>query len=161
MTKMPQDKVKNKLMLEVHSYMPYQFALMTQDEKWGNQFYYWGEGHHSTADMAHNATWGEEPEIERVARAMRSRFIDKGIPVIIGEFGAIRRSSLTGNALRSHLNARAYYLKYFVKEAKANGLIPFYWDEGGLGNNSFGIFNRQTNTVYDRQALDSLMHGTN
>jgi len=158
---MPEDMVKDRLMLEVHSYMPYQFALMTQDEKWGNQFYYWGEGHHSAADTVHNATWGEEPEIDRIARTMKSRFIDKGVPVIIGEFGAIRRSALTGNALRSHLNARAYYLKYFVKEAKANGLIPFYWDEGGLGNNSFGIFNRQTNTVYDRQALDSLMHGTN
>ncbi len=161
MDKMPEDKVKNRLMLEVHSYTPYQFALMTQDEKWGKQFYYWGQGHHFLADSAHNATWGEEPEIDRVAKAMKARFIDKGIPVIIGEFGAIRRSSLTGNALQRHLNARAYYLKYFVKEARANGLIPFYWDEGGLGNNAFGIFNRQTNTVFDKQALDSLMHGTN
>lgn len=161
MNRMPEDKAKNRLMLEVHSYMPYQFALMTQDEKWGNQFYYWGQGHHSSFDTTHNATWGEEPEINRVAKAIKARFIDKGIPVIIGEFGVIRRSSLTGNALQRHLNARAYYLKYFVKEAKANGLIPFYWDEGRLGNNAFGIFNRHTNTVFDKQALDSLMQGTN
>lgn len=161
MTKMPDDKVKNKLMLEVHSYTPYQFALMTQDEKWGNQFYYWGLGYHSSVDVAHNATWGEESEIDKVAKDLKAKFIDNGIPVIIGEFGAIRRSSLVGDVLNRHLNARSHYLKYFVKRAKTDGLIPFYWDEGGLGNNSFGIFNRQTNTVFDRQALDSLMHGTN
>ena len=161
MTKIPEDKVKNRLMLEVHSYTPYQFALMEKDEKWGNQFYYWGRSYHSSFDTAHNATWGEESEINRISKAMKARFVDKGIPVIIGEFGVIRRSSLTGNTLSRHLNARAYYLKYFVKQTISNGLIPFYWDEGGLGNNSFGIFNRYTNTVFDKQALDSLMHGTN
>lgn len=161
MTKMPEDKVKNRLMLEVHSYTPYQFALMEKDEKWGNQFYYWGRSYHSSFDTAHNATWGEESEINRISKAMKARFVDKGIPVIIGEFGVIRRSSLTGNTLSRHLNARAYYLKYFVKQTISNGLIPFYWDEGGLGNNSFGIFNRHTNTVFDKQALDSLMLGTN
>jgi len=161
MTEMPEDQVKNKLMLEVHSYTPYQFALMTRDEKWGNQFYYWGRGYHSPTDTTHNATWGEESDIDRIAKAMKTKFIDNGIPVIIGEFGVIRRSSLSGDALTHHLDARAHYLGYFVKRVKANGLIPFYWDEGGLGNNSFGIFSRQTNATADHQALDSLMHGTN
>ena len=161
MTKMPEDKVKNKLMLEVHSYTPYQFALMTQDEKWGNQFYYLGLGYHSSADVAHNATWGEESEIDKAAKDLKAKFIDKGIPVMIGKFGAIRRSSPVGDALKRHLSARSHYLKYFVKCAKTDGLIPFYWDEGRLGNNSFGIFNRQTNTVFDKQALDSLIRGTN
>ena len=159
MNKMPEDKAKNRLMIEVHSYTPYQFALMTRDEKWGNQFYYWGQGYHSSTDMAHNATWGEESEIDRIAKAMKAKFIDKGIPVVIGEFGAIRRGSLAGEALRRHLDARAHYLNYFVKLSKANGLIPFYWDEGGLGNNSFGLFDRQTNTVFDKQAVDSLLRG--
>jgi hypothetical protein len=142
MNKMPEDRVKNKLMLEVHSYTPYQFALMTRDEKWGNQFYYWGRGYHSPTDTTHNATWGEESDIDRIAKAMKAKFIDNGIPVIIGEFGVIRRSSLTGNALIQHLDARAHYLGYFVKRVKANGLVPFYWDEGSLGNNSFGIFSQ-------------------
>jgi aryl-phospho-beta-D-glucosidase BglC (GH1 family) len=161
MNKMPEDRVKNKLMLEVHSYTPYQFALMTRDEKWGNQFYYWGRGYHSPTDTTHNATWGEESDIDRISKAMKTKFIDNGIPVIIGEFGVIRRSSLTGDALVHHLDARAHYLEYFVKRVKANGLVPFYWDEGSLGNNSFGLFSRQTNDIADHQALDSLMRGTN
>ena len=90
---------------------------------------------------------------------MKTQFVDKGIPVLLGEFGAIRRTTLTGDALTLHLNSRAYYLKTVVKTAKANGLLPFYWDEGSLGNNGFGIMNRTNNTVFDTQALNALIDG--
>jgi len=73
MNKMPQDIVKKRLMLEVHSYTPYQFALMTRDEKWGNQFYYWGRGYHSPTDTTHNATWGEESDIDRIAKVLKRK----------------------------------------------------------------------------------------
>jgi len=63
--------------------------------------------------------------------------------------------------LQLHLDSRAYYLKTVVKQAKANGLLPFYWDEGSLGNNGFGIFNRVDNTVFDTQALEGLLAGLN
>jgi len=49
--------------------------------------------------------------------------------------------------------------KYITKQARANGLLPFYWDEGSLGNNGFGIINRQNNTVFDQQVLDALIQG--
>jgi len=89
---------------------------------------------------------------------MKTQFVSKGIPVILGEFGAIRRD-LTGDALTLHLNSRAYYLKYVVKQAKANGLIPFYWDAGNMGVNTMSLFNRTNNTVYDQQALTALQDG--
>ena len=38
-------------------------------------------------------------------------------------------------------------------------MLPFYWDNGNLGDGTFAIFNRQTNTVYDQQALDALVQG--
>jgi endoglucanase len=40
-----------------------------------------------------------------------------------------------------------------------NGILPFYWDAGGLDNFSSGIFNRNTNTVFDQQTLDALRLG--
>jgi hypothetical protein len=79
--------------------------------------------------------------------------------VILGEFGAIRRSDLTGDALTLHLASRAYFLKYVVKQAKANGLVPFYWDAGNLGVNTMSLFDRTNNTVYDSQALNALIEG--
>ena len=84
---------------------------------------------------------------------MKNKFADKGIPVIIGEFGAMRRDNLTGDALTLHLASRAYYFKYVTKQANTNGLLPFFWDTGGL-------FNRQTNTVLDQQSLDALIQGS-
>lgn len=159
MLNLPTDKVANKMMVEVHYYSPWNFAGLTKDETWGKMFYYWGTGFHSTTDTERNPTWGEEADLEKNFKLMKTQFVDKGIPVLLGEFGAIRRTTLTGEALTLHLASRAYYLKNVVKQAKANGLLPFYWDEGSMGNNGFGIFNRTDNTVFDTQALNALMEG--
>jgi len=77
-----------------------------------------------------------------------------------GEYGAIRRLSLTDSALTLHLASRAYWNKYITRQARATGMLPFYWDEGSLGDNGFGIINRQNNTVGDQQVLDALVQAT-
>ncbi|WP_281324502.1 cellulase family glycosylhydrolase [Flavobacterium sp. IMCC34518] len=157
MTTLPTDKVANRMMAEIHFY-PYQFTLMTKDETWGKMFYYWGAANHSSTDTDHNPTWGEEADIDKFFLSMKTKFVDKGIPVVLGEFGAIRRD-LTGDALTLHLKSRADFLKYVVKQAKANGLLPFYWDAGFMGVNTMTLFNRTNNTVYDQQALTALQDG--
>ncbi len=159
MTRMPTDNIPNRLMAEIHYYTPWNFTGMTKDESWGNQFYYWGKDFHSTTDLAHNPTWGEESTVDANFELMKNKFVDKGIPVLLGEFGAMRRSALTGDTLELHLASRAYYLKYVTKQANANGLLPFYWDNGGLNNFASGIFDRRTNTIYDQQSLDALIQG--
>lgn len=161
MLTMPTDKVANRMMMEVHYYTPYQFTLMDKDADWGKMFYYWGANNRSTTDTERNPTWGEEADLAKLFKSMKTQFVDKGIPVILGEFGAIRRSNLSGSNLTLHLASRAYYLKVVVQQAKANGMVPFYWDEGNLGSNGFGIFNRFNTTVADSQALNGLLDGLN
>ena len=161
MLTLPTDKVANRMMMEVHYYTPYQFTLMDKDADWGKMFYYWGANTRSTTDTERNPTWGEEADLAKLFKSMKTQFVDKGIPVILGEFGAIRRSNLTGSNLSLHLASRAYYLKVVVQQAKANGMIPFYWDEGNLGSNGFGIFNRFNTSVADSQALNGLLDGLN
>jgi endoglucanase len=152
MTRLPIDTVPGRLMAEVHYYTPWNFTGLTKDESWGSQFYYWGRGYHSTTDVAHNATWGEEDTVDRFFGLMKQQFVDKGIPVVVGEYGAIRRDSLTGEALQLHLASRAHYLEYVTRQANANALLPFFWDTGGL-------LGRSSNTVLDQQSLDALMAG--
>jgi aryl-phospho-beta-D-glucosidase BglC (GH1 family) len=159
MTSLPKDSIPNRMMVEVHYYTPWNFCGMTKDETWGSMFYYWGSGFHSTADATHNATWGEESTVMSFFNLMKKQFVDKGIPVVMGEYAPTRRSALTGDALQQHLASRAYYLKYVTKQAKANGILPFYWDNGGNDDNSTGIFNRKSNTVFDQQSLDALVQG--
>lgn len=161
MTTLPADNVLDRIMIEIHYYTPWQFAGLTEDASWGKMTYYWGVDYHSNTDTERNATWGEETDLENYFKLMKDQFVDKGIPVVLGEFGAIRRSSLTGDALTLHLNSRAYYLKSVVKQAKANGLLPFYWDEGNIENHGFGIIDRSKNTVFDTQALEALIQGLN
>ena len=161
MLTLPTDKVANRMMMEVHYYTPYQFTLMDKDADWGKMFYYWGANTRSTTDTERNPTWGEEADLAKLFKSMKTQFVDKGIPVILGEFGAIRRSNLSGSNLSLHLASRAYYLKMVVQQAKANGMVPFYWDEGNLGSNGFGIFNRFNTSVADTQALNGLLDGFN
>ena len=161
MLTLPTDKVANRMMMEVHYYTPYQFTLMDKDADCGKMFYYLGANNRSTTDMERNPTWGEEADLAKLFKSMKTQFVDKGIPVILGEFGAIRRSNLSGSNLTLHLASRAYYLKMVVQRAKANGMVPFYWDEGNLGSNGFGIFNRFNTSVADTQALNGLLEGLN
>lgn len=159
MNSLPTDEVTGRMMVEIHSYTPWQFCGLEEDADWGNIFYYWGINNHSTTDTERNPTWGEEDEIDRLFGLMKTKFTDNGIPVVLGEYGAIRRTSLTGDALNLHNASRAYYLKYVTQKAIETGLIPFYWDNGGLNDLAFGIFNRNDNTVFDQLALDALIEG--
>lgn len=151
-TQMPVDSAANRLMLEIHYYTPWNYTGMTKDESWGNQFYYWGKNFHSTTDTAHNPTWGEEDTVDQQFKLMKTLFVDKGIPVVVGEFGTGIRKNLSGADLQLHLDGRAYYFNYIVKQARANGLLPFYWDIGEL-------LDRSSNQVLDQQALDALIQG--
>jgi endoglucanase len=159
MKKLPSDKTKDRLMAEVHYYTPWNFCGMEKDESWGKMFYYWGSGNHSTTDASRNPTYGEEAELRSLFSSMNTKFVKKGIPVILGEYGALRRSTLTGDALALHLASRAYYFEYVTQQAKNNGMIPFCWDNGGLGNLGMGIINRTTGSAGDKQVLNAIMKG--
>ena len=149
--KMPTDNIANRMMAEVHYYDPWDFCGDA-----AGTIYYWGADYKQYGSVS---TWGQESYVNQQFAKMKTNFVNKGIPVILGEYGVIRRLTLTGDALTHHLDSRAYYLKYVTQLAKNNGLVPFYWDNGGLGDKSFGIFNRNTNSAGDPKALSGLVQG--
>lgn len=159
MTIMPTDKIAERLMAEVHFY-PYQFTLMDQDADWGNMFYYWGKDNHSTTDLPHNPTWGEESFVDSVFNLMKTKFVDQNIPVILGEFGAIKRTTLTGDILKRHILSRRYFYEYVVSSAKSKGIIPVAWDAGGKGDKTMTIFDRKAGgAIYDLGLLNAIRSG--
>lgn len=159
MNTMPTDNVTGRLMAEVHYYTPYQYCLMSTDASWGKMFYYWGSCFHSTSDASHNPTWGEEAFLDTQFKNMKSQFVDKGIPVIVGEFGVNKRLSLTGANATLHLASREYYFRYITTAARKNGLILVYWDPGFQGDNSTTLFDRLTGAQTDRSGINALMYG--
>jgi endoglucanase len=152
MNTLPSDSTPGRLIVEVHDYDPYQFSLMTADADWGKMFYFWGAPNHSTALTSRNPTWGEESNMDSQFAKMQSKFVNKGVPVLLGEFGCIRRTSysdITGANLDLHLASRVYYDKYVVDSANKHEMYPIYWDDGGLNNNADGLFDRKTAALVD------------
>ena len=147
-TGMPTDTATNRLMFEIHYYTPSQFAIISEDQSWGKMFYYWGKDNHSTIEPDRNATWGEEDYVDQQMLAMKTHFVDQGIPVIMGEYGAWRKT--TPLDLPKHNASVTYWNKYVTQQALANGVVPFLWDTGSL-------IDRATLAVKDTDILDALL----
>lgn len=145
----PEDETEDRMMVEVHFYDPYQFAL----EENGST-YLWGA--ENASSDAHSG-WGDEDWIDKAFGDVKTNFVNDGYPVILGEYGAILRMELAGAALEQHLKSRNAYLNYVTASAVENGMVPVYWDNGYTGNNGFGLFNRSTGEVVHNDALQAII----
>ncbi|MDQ5980119.1 MAG: endoglucanase [Verrucomicrobiota bacterium] len=160
-TTLPVDSATGRLMVEVH-YYPYQWTLMTEDANWGKMFYFWGKAYHSATMLDRNSTWGEEAYADEQFQKIATKFVSKGVPVIIGEWGAVKRtgySDLTGTELNRHLASRTYFSKTITDKANALGLKPIWWDAGGTGRNTMWLFDRSTAVMIDPDNVNALTGG--
>jgi len=155
MNDLPKDTIKDRLMMEVHYYTPFQFCLMNEDASWGKKFYYWGKDYHSKTDTAYNAKWGEESTIDEKLGLMKQKFADKGIPVIIGEFAAYKRTLKSPADQQLHNASVEHFQRYFVRSAVSKGFVPFYWDV------NMGLFDRSKGKILDREIVKAIMQGAN
>lgn len=122
--KFPSDVVENRMFLEAHFYDPWEFCLKEDDYKtvWGRPF----------ANAGYDVpSWGLEEDTEETLKSLKT-FIDRNIPVMIGEWGAIARvrGELEGKALEVHIDSRDYYYWHIVKCCLKYGLLPVNWDIG-------------------------------
>lgn len=126
---MPEDAAENRLMLSVHSYDPYDYALSATKSEWGH-----------TADMSKKVSGDNELQIRTMFEKIYVNFIEKGIPVYMGEFGCVNRATEREQAFQQ------YYLKYFTKAAKSYGVPCFIWDNGadGAGNECHAFIDHAT-----------------
>lgn len=124
--KLPNDPAKDRLLVSVHYYDPATFALEDKFSEWGH-----------TGAVGSKEAWGDEAHLEQLFAALRTTYVEKGIPVYIGEMGCVHRSNA-----RSEL-FRKYYLEYVCKAARTNGMAVFYWDNGsaGSGRECSGVIN--------------------
>lgn len=102
----PTDKVNGHLIVEVHSYDPY---------NWINKYGEW--------------TSACSNELKSMFSRLNNRFVSKGIPVIIGEYGTNGEgdSVPTGSSSEKLKKAAADNAADMVKQAKALGIATFYW----------------------------------
>lgn len=112
--------------VSIHAYLPFDFAFESN-------------GHSNWTESDYNA-------LSTVFNNLNATFISKGIPVVIGEFGATNKGNTTD---------REKYVEVYTAFAKqfAGHRIPcIWWDNNGfgVGGEKFGIFNRDSATfTYD------------
>mgnify|MGYP001085251286 FL=1 len=105
-----------RILLSIHVYEPYQFCMVSgQTAQWG--------------------TREERKELSKLINDASAAAQEKGIPIIIGEFGTINKNNE---------DVRAEYTAYFVQEAKKRGITCILWDNN-IEENEYGysIFNRE------------------
>ena len=147
---LPSDPTPGRLMMEFHNYTPSLFTIIHTDQTWGNAMYYWGQAYHYSGDPTRNATWGEEGAIDAAMQQLQDQFVSKGVPVMIGEFGAYVTPGLTGASQTWNNASRLYWNKFSADSARAHGLSPFFWSVPN------SLFTYDTGSVTDQPLLNLL-----
>jgi endoglucanase len=123
--KVPAD---DHIIVSVHAYTPYDFAL---NEK-------------GTAKWQENTK-----DIDNLMKNLQEQFLDRDIPVILGEFGARNKDNLAD---------RVAWATYYVDSATSRG-IPCVWWDNGLFNGTgelFGLIDRTSNQWVFPEIVDVL-----
>ncbi len=152
MDNLPMDPVPNRMMVEYHNYSPSLFTIIHTDQTWGNAMYYWGPAYHYDGDPTRNATWGEEGTIDSDMQRLEDQYVSKGIPVLIGEFGAYP-AGLSGTAATYNRASVVYWNKFAAESARTHGISPFFWSTHG------NAFDWNTGAVVDRALVDAITGG--
>jgi endoglucanase len=125
--KLPRDSAAGKQVVTFHYYDPYEFGIEGTRFEWG-----------SSAD---------KQKTDDDFAPFKPRYIDKNIPVIIGECGAVSQLYPGDSAKEEQARkSRFEYISHVFATAKKYQLVPIYWDNGATGGNGekFGLFNRKT-----------------
>jgi len=110
---MPEDNIEDRLILSVHYYTPWSFV----------------------GDIK-QATWGSDSDINTLNNLfdkLNTNFIDKGIPVILGEYNVINKKGTTIKAK----DQRVKWLTAVTKKCIELGICPVLWDNGGKTSSGF------------------------
>lgn len=161
------DSAKNRLMAEVHFYDPYTFTLMDKDADWGKVALYWKE--HAPADdqgRTVNTIWYNNKNVDAYQHItnqvlkMKKKFVDKGYPVVIGEYGANRKdASLYGGNQKLHDESMMAWYSYVTAEMLKAGLIPYVWDINVQPLPHMTLFNRAKEVVSDSYIFKGVVDG--
>ena len=157
------DPTPNRLAFEWHNYTPTSMTILSKDKVdggWDNVRFYWGAGNHVSGlenGIDRNCSYGEEADQLTAYNLIKTKFIDKGIPCIMGEFSSNRwnaTSKIKPLDLDKHNKSVDDWYTFCAKQCKVIGGAPFVWDTGG-------IFDRGTNVVNDQRSLNAIMAGVN
>ncbi|MCQ2591463.1 MAG: glycoside hydrolase family 5 protein [Treponema sp.] len=135
--KMPTDNAPDKLIVSVHMYSPYTFAMQSPGEK--------------TFTSRHQA------ELAKTFKNLDTKFIQAGYPVVVGEMGAVNKKNT---------EERVKWFDCFIRQTRKYGMTACLWDNGAWEvsgddyNEKFGFYNRNTQTWYFPELIEAMIEAT-
>lgn len=134
---LPDDNVKGRLMVAVHSYDPYEYAGAASTSEWGHTGNQRGAAY-------------QESYINSILLTLSTKFVSKGIPVYFGEFGCVHRATQRAEDFRK------YYLEYNVRNMREHRMPVMIWDNGlaGSGAEMFGLVNHANGQFIKNSDID-------
>ncbi|WP_191017893.1 glycoside hydrolase family 5 protein [Treponema zioleckii] len=131
--KLPNDSAEGRLLLSVHLYVPYPFAMQNPGVSEFTE--------NLTAELSYDFEW------------LNEHFVKKGVPVVIGEYGATNKNNTED---------RVKWFKFFVSESRKYGMVACLWDNGDWNarntfEEKFGFFNREEGTFYFPEIIEAIM----
>lgn len=121
MFQMPKDVVTHSI-LSVHYYTPWTFCTTDSASQWGSEY--------------------EVEEMKGKVELLKTTYVDKGTPVIIGEYGVGP----------NELNSCIFFCEMFVKLCTDAGIPAFFWDNGEF-------VDRNTYEWRDKGIIDGILRG--
>ena len=111
--KMPTDTIDSHLMVSIHYYSPATYCIVDNPKNsWG-----------------YDASWGTDEDIKALQSElsqMRISFVNKGYPVIIGEYGVADTKISENNFVRKE--GRDLFFRSVCEFALENNMCPILWD---------------------------------
>ena len=132
------DGNQDKILVSVHAYTPYGFALQAPGES-------------GSVDSFSMDKTASTKDIDYLMDELYKKYIQNGTGVVIGEFGARDKNNNT--------QARTEFAAYYIEAARARGISCCWWDNNAFAGDgeNFGLFNRQEITFGYPEILESLM----
>jgi len=134
----PNDTVKDKIIVSIHAYAPWEFALRT------------GSG---SVDTWSKDKPADTNPITHMLDLAHDLFVSKGVPVLMGEMGAMNRNNV---------EARVEWAEFYFGYARSKGIPCIWWDNGVVSGDGelFGILDRRTNQFVFPEIVDAIMRAT-
>ena len=131
---LPSDSADNRIIVSVHAYTPYDFAL----EQPGTDSF--------SLDNSK-----QKSVVAMFLSSLYTKYVANGIPVVIGEFGAMEKN---GN-----LQARVDWLSFYAAQARSRGITCCWWDNNCFSGNGerFGLFDRTAARCAVPELLEAFM----
>lgn len=136
---LPTDSAKDRLIISVHAYTPYNFCLQAESES----------GSIRDFDASSNSS---TKDVDYFMDRLYNKYTSKNIPVLIGEFGARDKSMNT--------ESRRQWTGYYVAKARSLGMSCMWWDNNcfvtGTGED-LGLLDRFLNVWRYKEIIEAMM----